>query len=317
VCAVERPNDATPGAPVGCGRRQFRDESGKILYPGAAESRGSDAGPASPPNPFFRRAEGFGMSPQTAGEASGVREAGADGRESVPSDPTTLARELLVATKRGAATEPYERALADADDDALEAVREDRPTALSFWLNCYNAGTQLLLERRPGLYESPLRFVRFFHAPAVTVAGTDLPLDRIENGLLRAGRSKYGLGYVPKLLVTSFERRYALDSCDPRVHFALNCGAASCPAVRAYEPDRVDDQLDLATRAYLEDTVSYDPESGVVRVPRVMLWFRGDFGGGAGIRAFLREYDTLPAGAEPAVRYESWDWSRAAGKFVE
>lgn len=254
-----------------------------------------------------------------AGDGSGVARDGDvadDHGGSVPEDPTTLAQELLVACKRGAATGGYERALAGVDDDALAGVREDRATALAFWTNLYNAGTQLLLERRPELYESPLRFVRFFHAPAVTVAGTDLPLDRIENGLLRGGRSKYGLGYLPKLFVTSFERRYALSTCDPRIHFALNCGAASCPAIRAYEPDRIDEQLDLATRAYLDGTVTYDG-AGVVRVPRVMLWFRGDFGGGSGIRSFLREYDALPADADPKIRYEPWDWSRAAGKFAD
>jgi hypothetical protein len=236
---------------------------------------------------------------------------------SVPTDPTALAQALLVACKRGDDPTPYESALAALDDDALAPVREERATALAFWINCYNAGTQLLLERRPELYESPLRFVRFFHAPAVTVAGTGLPLDRIENGLLRGGRSKYGLGYLPKVVVTRFERRYTLAECDPRVHFALNCGAASCPAIRAYDPTQIDEQLDLATRAYLDETVEYDPDAGVVRVPRVMLWFRGDFGGRSGIRSVLRSYGALPDGVSPRVRYRSWDWSRADGKFVE
>jgi hypothetical protein len=231
--------------------------------------------------------------------------------------PTTLAQDLLVACKRGDSTERYRTALAEATDADLRQVREDRPTGLAFWLNCYNAGTQLLLEERPDLYESPLRFVRFFHAPAVTVGGTSLPLDRIENGLLRGGRSKYGLGYLPKINVTSFERRYRLDDCDPRIHFALNCGAESCPAIRAYEPDRVDEQLDLATRSYLDATVEYDADAGTVLVPRVFLWFRGDFGGGAGIRELLRSYDAIPDDATPKIRHNSWDWTRAAGKFVE
>ena len=239
------------------------------------------------------------------------------GEESVASRSLTQsAQELLVACKCGDVADEYERTLAEASDTDLRRVREDRDTALAFWINCYNAGTQLLLERRPELYDSPLRFVRFFHAPAVRVGGTALPLDRIENGLLR-GRSKYGLGYLPKFLVTSFEQRFGVSELDPRIHFALNCGAASCPAVRAYEPERVDEQLDLATRAYLDATVEYDAASGVVRVPRVFLWFRGDFGGRSGIRAFLREYDVIPSTVSPTIRHLSWDWSRAAGKFVD
>jgi len=62
--------------------------------------------------------------------------------------------------------------------------------------------------------------------------------------------------------------------------------------------------------------VTYDPDAGVVRVPRVMLWFHGDFGGQSGIRTFLREYDALPEDAAPKVRFHDWDWSLAAGKFA-
>jgi len=232
-------------------------------------------------------------------------------------DPTALARDLLVATRTGDDPDALLAALAALDETDLQAVREDRRTALAFWLNCYNAGTQLLLERRSKLYDSLLRFLRFFRTPALTVAGTALSLDDIEQGILRASRSKYTLGYTPRLLPSSFELRYSLDTPDPRIHFALNCGAASCPAIRAYEPGQVDEQLDLATQLYLDETVEYDAEAGVVRVPRVMLWYRGDFGGGGCIRRFLRRYEVIPNDARPKVRYLSWDWSLMAGKFVE
>lgn len=228
---------------------------------------------------------------------------------------TALAQDLLVACKRGDGSDRYRTALANMSEEALRSVRTDRRTALSFWLNCYNAGTQLLLRERSELYESPLRFVRFFRAPAITVGGTPVSLDRIENGVLRGGLSKYGLGYLPKIYTTPFERRYRLEECDPRIHFALNCGAESCPAIRAYEPDRVDEQLDRATRHYLDRTVTHDTDT--VRLPRVFLWFRGDFGGRSGIRAFLRRHEVIPDGASPKLRYRSWDWSKAPAKFVE
>lgn len=243
--------------------------------------------------------------------------AGQTAANDLNASPTTLAQDLLVACKRGDPTQKFRTALAALDDSALRPLRRDRRTALAFWLNCYNAGTQLLLSEEPALYDSSLRFVRFFWAPAITVAGTSLSLSRIENGLLRGGRSQYGLGYLPKLLVTTFEHRHRLPICDPRIHFALNCGAESCPAIRAYDSEQIDEQLDLATRSYLDATVAYDATENVVRIPRVFRWFRGDFGGKAGIRAFLREYDAIPDGATPKLRHLSWDWSKASGKFVE
>ena len=230
-------------------------------------------------------------------------------------DPVRCVQDLLDATRTGGDVDGALAELAAYDEGVLAPLREGRRTALAFWLNLYNAGTQLLLDRRPGLYESPLRTVRFFRADCVTVAGTTLSLDDVEHGILRGSGSSVGFGYLPRLFPDGFERRYRLDPVDPRIHFALNCGAASCPAIRYYEPHRVDEQLDLATRSYLESTVEYDEAKGVVRVPRPFLWYRGDFGGGSGIREFLRTYHAVPEGVEFRVRYLHWDWTREPGKF--
>lgn len=232
-------------------------------------------------------------------------------------DPVAASEALLDAVRRGEDTDTHLARLEALDDAALKRVRQDADAANAFWANLYNAGTQLLLDRRPGLYESPLRTLRFFRATAVRVSGTALSLDDIEHGILRGSRSKYGLGYLPRLTSSGFVRRYALDSPDPRIHFALNCGAASCPAIRAYEPELVDEQLDLATSTYLDSTVEYDAEDRVVEVPRLFLWYRGDFGGSDGIRRLLDDHGVIPPAASPRVRHRSWDWTLAPGKYAD
>jgi hypothetical protein len=244
----------------------------------------------------------------TAGRSAGV--------DPEPRGPVAAARELLDAARLGEDPAPALRRLARFDTADLEPVRTDRSVALAFWSNLYNAGTQLLLEERPGLYESPFRTVRFFRAPVVDLGGTSLSLDDVEHGVLRANRSKYGLGYLPRLVSGGLVRRHALDEPDPRVHFALNCGAESCPAVRYYEPDHVDTQLDRAAESYLSTAVEYDPERDVATVPQLFRWYRGDFGGPDGIRSILGEYGVVPAEASPALAYRAWDWTRRAGKFV-
>jgi hypothetical protein len=253
-----------------------------------------------------------------AGEGSGTtadEERARSGRSISSPSPTDCARRLLESIRAGEDPGPYLSTLAGYDHEALSPVRNDRNAALAFWLNLYNAGTQLLLERRPKLYGSPLRVLRFFRADAVTVAGRGVSLDEIEQGVLRGSRSKYGLGYLPRI-PRRFERRYRI-ACDPRIHFALNCGAASCPAIRSYEVEAVENQLDAATRLYLDETVEYEESKDVARVPRVFLWYRGDFGGGDGIRSFLRDYDAIPGQSTPRLRYQSWDWEQAKGKFVD
>ena len=230
--------------------------------------------------------------------------------ERVAGTPTELAADLLVALRTDDDPESRLSALDSLSERDLTPVGEDRETALAFWLNCYNAGTAHLLAERPGLYDSRWRF---FRAPALSVAGHPLSLDDIEHGLLRGSRSKYGLGYLPRLLPDSFELRYALSTVDPRLHFALHCGAASCPAIRAYDPGSVDDQLDLATRTYLDSTVEHD--GGVVWIPRVFRWFPGDFGGRSGVRDFLRRYGQLPD-ETASLGYLDWDWSKETPTFV-
>ncbi|ELZ20538.1 hypothetical protein C475_19783 [Halosimplex carlsbadense 2-9-1] len=237
----------------------------------------------------------------------------ANGDGPVPSDPAALARDLLERVRRREPTDLLLGALADLDESALAAVGDDRRTALAFWLDVYNAAAQRLLDRRPGLFDSRWRF---FRATAVTVAGVELSLDDIEHGILRGGRSKYGLGYLPRLGRTGLPRSYGLDP-DPRIHFALNCGAASCPAILAYDPATVDDALDDATALCLADTVEYDPDRDRVRLPRVCLWFVGDFGGRSGLHAFLREFEQIPDGATPSIRFQGYDWDLDPRKFAD
>jgi hypothetical protein len=220
---------------------------------------------------------------------------------------------LLERVRREQPTESHLRTLADFDERELATLRTDRETALAFWLNTYNAAAQLLLERRPKLFESRWRF---FRTTAITVAGIDLSLDDIEHGILRGERSKYGLGYLPRLARSRLGPEYRLTA-DPRIHFALNCGAASCPSILAYDPESVDRTLDEATDSHLEQTVTYDADRDRVRVPRVCLWFIGDFGGPAGLRTFLRVHGQIPPGSNPSVRFRRYDWTRVSRRFAD
>ncbi len=41
---------------------------------------------------------------------------------------------------------------------------------------------------------------------------------------------------------------------DPRIHFALVCGAKSCPPIKVYAPTSLEEGLDSATMAFCEGT---------------------------------------------------------------
>ena len=231
-------------------------------------------------------------------------------------DPVALSADFLLAVRRGEPTAGFAADLADLGDRELAAALDTDPARLAFWTNVYNAITQRALAADPSRYESRQQF---FTADLVAVAGQPLSLDDIEHAVLRRFYHKLALGYlrVPRPFRSGFADRHAPDERDPRVHFALNCGAESCPPVAAYTREGADEQLDLAARGYLDAHVDYDPREGTVQVPRMMLWFRGDFRGKRGVYDFLRRYDQLPRGVRPSLSYLPWDWSFDPGAYAE
>jgi hypothetical protein len=228
--------------------------------------------------------------------------------------PVERSAAFLLAVRRGESPEEPAEALATIDGDRLATDLDTDGARVAFWTNTYNAATQRALDDDPGQYDDRRAF---FSAELVTVAGRSLSLDDVEHRILRRSYHKLTLGYlrVPRPFRSAFADTHAPDERDPRVHFALNCGAASCPPVAAYTRDGVDEQLDLATRGYLDEHVEHDPGAGEILVPRVMLWFRGDFGGKRGVYEFLHRHDQLPPGATPSLSYRAWDWSFDPGNY--
>lgn len=223
-------------------------------------------------------------------------------------DPVAATQDYLTAVRRDAATDIHRETLADLDESVLDSLDEN--TAKAFWLNLYNAAAQDTLRKNPGAFASKRRF---FGGDRVTVAGHALSLDDIEHGIVRGSRSKYGLGYLPRLRPDTFERRHRLDAADPRIHFAVNCGASSCPGIAPYTADGVDEELDIDTRTFLDQTSTWDGDT--LRITRLVLYYRGDFGGRDGIYDFLRTYDVIEDDARPRIQYRPYDWSLDTGNF--
>ncbi|MFC7058045.1 DUF547 domain-containing protein [Halovenus salina] len=229
-------------------------------------------------------------------------------------DPVALSAKFLRSIRYDEPTDEYERKLANCENTELAARLDTDGTRLAFWCNLYNAATQQLLDSHREDYENRRTF---FSLPALTVAGETLSLDDIEHDILRRSYSKLTFGYIRSPFRSGFAERHELDERDPRVHFALNCGAESCPPIAAYTRDEVDDQLDLTTAGYLDQAVTYDAEANTVEVPRLMRWFRGDFRATGGRISFLRRFDQIPDDVTPDIVYDEWDWSFAPANFAE
>ena len=207
-----------------------------------------------------------------------------------------------------AAAEQAARGLGGVRLDAL-AAREAR---LAFWLDVYNA---LALHGivRLGVRRSVLRVWNFFGRVSYRVGGLVFSLDDIEHGLLRGNRRRK-LPPLRPFSRSDRRRALAVTPPDPRDHFAITCGAASCPTVGVYRTADVDAQLDLAARGFVNQETVLD--EGRIVCSRLFKWYRDDFEHAGSLRAFLlRHLDEGPArpalvaGALPCTDYRPYRWT--------
>jgi len=116
------------------------------------------------------------------------------------------------------------------------------------------------------------------------------------------------------------ENRRIRSYDEPRIHFALVCASASCPKLRseAYRPERLDDQLEAATRAFVNDESRnrFHVSERRADVSKIFDWYEEDFTAAHGsLGAYLsRIVDDASAAAGLAgggwkLRFLPYDWS--------
>jgi Protein of unknown function, DUF547 len=174
---------------------------------------------------------------------------------------------------------------------------------LAYWINLYNVNVvATVVEHYPvksirDLSTDPIIRLNVFRKETVPFGAGAISLNTIENEKIRA------------------------DFHDPRIHFAINCAARSCPPIRpeAYVGARLDAQLDDQVRKFVAGpAVRIDTDAGHVTLhtTKIMDWFSHDFEKWPGGRvAFLRRYlppekaRQLPAGGTVTIQYDDYDWS--------
>lgn len=172
-----------------------------------------------------------------------------------------------------------------------------RAGQLAFWINLYNAETLRVV-----LAAYPVRSILAIHPillaigpwkrRTLRVAGIDLSLDEIENGVLRP------------------------HFADPRVHYALNCASLSCPNLKAtaWRASDLDPALDAAARAYVNHPRGVRLEPRGVRLSAIYKWYREDFGAGPDsvlrhVRAYADERLRMKLALGARIAGYAYDWS--------
>ncbi len=185
----------------------------------------------------------------------------------------------------------------------VDAGSLPKPDQLAYWINLYNISVvDTVVDGYPvksirDLSTDPIVRLNVFKKATIDTRQGKMSLDAIENEKIRPGFK------------------------DPRIHFAINCAAQSCPPIRPepYVGARIDQQLDDQTRRFLNGPngvrLEQDGEELVLHTTKVMDWFSDDFKSwGGGHKAFIRKYVTpdkqkrIDAAKKVEIRYDDYSW---------
>ncbi len=194
-------------------------------------------------------------------------------------------------------------------DDLIEGLPNDNAKK-TFWLNIYNAYYQIFA------IEEKMKAPEIFSSKSIHFADASFSLDNVEHGILRRYRWKFSLGYLPQLFPKKIIKRLAVDKIDFRIHFALNCGAKSCPPIAFYNFEKLEEQLTIATNSFLLSDTLIDKDQKVVYVTKLMQWFKADFGGNTGIRKILKSTFEQSL-SDYKIKYNDYDWSADLKNFSD
>ena len=159
-----------------------------------------------------------------------------------------------------------------------------RAEKMAYWINAYNAFTiDLILDNYPVSSILKLDGGKTWDVKRITLGGKKYGLNQIENEILRP----------------QFK--------DPRIHFALNCAAQSCPPLynKAYTAKNLERALEQRTRQFINDIKYNSLTSAKASVSKIFEWYAVDFGD---LKSFLNQYAAVKLNDNATIVFGEYDW---------
>ncbi|KAK3244701.1 hypothetical protein CYMTET_45697 [Cymbomonas tetramitiformis] len=162
--------------------------------------------------------------------------------------------------------------LREVDLTTLSEIPERR----CFFINLYNALTVHAIcasfEERP--IKSVLDIKDFWKTMSYQIGAFVFSLDAMEHGILRGNRPHPS---TRKSFFQEDDPRLSLGvPLDCRVHFALVCGAVSCPSIRVFQQTNLEKGLQGAATSFCDGEVEVD--TSCVKMSKIFDWYSKDFG---------------------------------------
>jgi hypothetical protein len=158
-----------------------------------------------------------------------------------------------------------------------------RNESLTYWINLYNALTiDLLLDNYP--IQSITKIDKAWDTKILTIDSQDYTLNDIENKVIRP----------------TFN--------EPRIHFAVNCGAKSCPKLlnEAFVAEKLESQLEKQTTSFINNSSQNVITASNAQISKIFEWYASDFGN---IVYFLNKYSMTKINTDAKIGYLEYEWA--------
>ena len=160
----------------------------------------------------------------------------------------------------------------------------NKDASLAYWINTYNAFTiKLILKNYPLKSITDLNGGKPWDVIWIELAGKKYSLNNIENDIIRP----------------QFK--------DPRIHFALNCAAQSCPPLNnsAFTETNINGLLDNRAKNFINSSAN-DINATSIKISKIFDWYKEDFNN---VYKFLNKYSNTKINSGAKIEYKVYDWS--------
>jgi len=169
----------------------------------------------------------------------------------------------------------------------------DAKQALCFYMNAYNYIVLDAMRKKclnDHSFRGNLGFIQrasFFFFTTYVIGGKKMSLYALENNIIRPMK-------------------------EPRIHFAINCGAFSCPRLSRdpFTPQTVDKQMDALADKFINKDGGVELKENKLYVSAIFKWYSNDFKASGGIAKFIKGYwkgEDFDAGSVKVVA-QKYNW---------
>ncbi len=155
---------------------------------------------------------------------------------------------------------------------------------LAYWINAYNAFTiKLIVDNYPISSIQKLDGGKPWDRKWIKIGDKTYSLNNIENDIIRPQFN------------------------EPRIHFAVNCAAKSCPPLSnsAWTPANLEEKFETATKKFINNSQYNAIDKNGATVSKIFDWYKEDFGD---LTAFLNKYSDVQIKSGGKIKFMDYNW---------